>query len=140
MITETQAKILAAALHEIRPAWSVPSMMTLLGKNKDHPATFADTLAAAVNAARDHAVTTPALIFIDQRFWPEEVKKRLPKPPECADHVGQAAPTCCSCWADVKIGDRPESMIGRHWNPPIELSPEALALAGASTIPTEETS
>lgn len=136
MITETQAKILADALHEIRPAWSVPSMMTLLGKNKDHPANFADTLAAGVNAARDHAVTTPALIFIDQRFWPEEVKKRLPKPPECPDHVGQPAPTCCSCWADVKIGDRPESMIGRHWQPKTERT-EAPASAGASLVTKE---
>lgn len=118
MITENQARILAHALHEIRPAWGIDATLKVLERNADHPAPFADIMAAAVMAARDPETQTPGRIFQVQIHWPEEVKKRLPKPPECPDHIGQAAPTCCNCWADVKIGDRPESHIGRHWEQP----------------------
>lgn len=120
-------------------------MLKALEKQAQHPAKFADIASAAVAAARDPAVGTPTLFFTDTRFWPEEIKHKLPKPPECEDHVGQAAHNCSSCHADVKCEDRPASHIGRHWEPPptiheqLKNSPEALALAGASTIPTEET-
>lgn len=117
MITENQAKTLANLLHEIRPRWSTPAMLKLLEKNAQHPAPFADITVAAVNAARDHKVETPGAIFIDQRFWPDTIKAVLPKPPPCPDHVGKDAHSCVSCWADVKAGDRPQAMIGKHWDP-----------------------
>lgn len=140
-----QAKILAALLNEIRPRWAIQSMLKALEKNAQHPARFADIASAAVAAARDPSVNTPTLFFTDTRFWPEEIKHKLPKPPECPDHVGQAARNCSSCWADVKCEDRPADMIGKRYQPPPTLydqlknSPEVLALAGASTISTEET-
>lgn len=131
MITEMQARLIAHTLHEIRPRWAIASMLTMLEKNANHPAGFADTIAAAVNAARDPAVQTPGLIFIDSRFWPDDVKKRLPRPPECPDHIGKDSTNCSSCWADVKTGYRPESHIGKHFQAPADV--------GASAISTEET-
>lgn len=114
MITEKQAKLMAHTLHEIRPTWGIDATLKVLERNADHPSPFADILAAAVMAARDPETQTPGRIFQVQIHWPEDAKRQLPKPPPCPDHVGQDAATCRSCWADVKCGDRPENMIGKH--------------------------
>lgn len=129
LITEMQAKILAALLNEIRPRWAVGSMLKILEKHHQHPAKFVDIALAAVTAARDPSVETPGLFFNDTRFWPEDIKAKLPKPPECPDHTGQPAHNCSSCWADVKCLDRPPTHIGKHF--------EAPAPAGASVIQEE---
>jgi hypothetical protein len=120
MLTESQAKALASMLHELRPKWSAPSMMKVLERNSRHPASFADTCLAAINAARDPKVETPGCIFTDPRFWPETAKKHLPKSAPCEDHIGQDAHNCRSCWADVKAGIRPADHIGRHHAPESE--------------------
>lgn len=131
MITENQARILAHALHEIRPAWGIDATLKVLERNADHPSPFADIIAAAVMAARDPETLTPGRIFQVSIHWPEDAKRKLPRAPDCADHVGQDAYTCRSCKADVLCGDRPPDMVGKHYEKPIELSPEALAIAGA---------
>jgi hypothetical protein len=130
LITESQANALAVMLHEIRPRWSAPAMLKVFERNHTHPAQFADIAAAAVNAARDPKVETPGCIFIDQRFWPPEVKAQLPKPPPCEDHIGQDAHNCRSCWGDFKAGLRPQTHIGKHF--------EAPADAGASVVQEDE--
>lgn len=117
MITEKQARLTAHVLHEIRPSWGIDATMKVLERNADHPAPFADILAAAVMAARDPETLTPGRVFQVQVHWPEEVRKRLPRAAECPDHVGKDAPNCASCWADVKVGDRPADMIGKHYVP-----------------------
>lgn len=122
MITEPQAKALASILHELRPKWSVPAMLKLLEKNAHHPAPFQDITAAAVSAARDPKVETPGAIFIDQRFWPAETKTYIPKPPPCPDHIGESSSNCRGCWADVRCGQRPAEMIGKHWEPSEEVT------------------
>lgn len=144
MITETQARILAALLNEIRPRWAIASMLKALEKNAQHPAKFADIASAAVAAARDPAVGTPTLFFTDTRFWPEEIKHKLPKPPECEDHVGQAAHNCSSCHADVKCLDRPADMVGKHYEPPPpamydQLKQSLEAVPTGAAFPLEET-
>lgn len=123
MITENQAKALAVMLHEIRPRWSAPAMVKVFERNHSHPAAFVDIAAAAVSAARDPKVETPGLIFTDARFWPAEVKARLPKPPPCKLHIGEAAHNCRCCAADRKA------------EPPLE----AVPTGAASTFEGEET-
>ncbi|UXM92544.1 hypothetical protein [Paenarthrobacter sp. JL.01a] len=118
MITENQAKALASLLHEIRPRWSAPAMLKLLEKNHTHPAPFADIAAAAVSAARDPLIDTPGAFLHDQRFWPQETRKHLPRPAPCQDHIGEPAHQCRCCNADYKAGIRPMDMIGRHYDPP----------------------
>lgn len=120
MITESQARALAVMLHEIRPRWSIPSMMKVLERNAGHRAPFADTALAAINAARDPAVDTPGGIFTDPRFWPETAKAHLPRSAPCPDHIGEASHNCRCCHADVKAGIRPADMIGKHHTPESE--------------------
>lgn len=106
--------MIAHILHEIRPAWGIDATLKVLERNADHPSPFADILAAAVMAARDPETQTPGRIFQIQIHWPGDAKKKLPRQPDCPDHVGQEAPTCRSCHADVKCGDRPPDMIGKQ--------------------------
>ena len=127
MINEKQARALASLLHEMRRGWSIPSMMTLLSKNHDHPASFAEIVIAATTAANDDKVTSPGIIFIDQRFWPEPAKPKLPKPPPCLDHPEQDAHNCRCCLADVKVGDRPQELIGKHMEPEYVPNPNETA-------------
>lgn len=124
LITENQARIMAHALHEIRPAWGIDATLKVLERNAQHPAPFADILAAAVMAARDPQTQTPGRIFQVQIHWPEDAKKKLPKPPRCPDHDGQDASTCRSCWADIKTGERPEHLLGKPLNQNIHDKPE----------------
>lgn len=115
MITEKQATMIAHVLHEIRPAWGIDGTRKVLEKNLDHPASFGDMLSAAVTAALDLDTQTPGRIFQIPTHWPVKAKARLPKPSPCADHIGQDAHTCRSCWADIKAGIRPEAALGRHY-------------------------
>lgn len=93
-------------------------MLRLLETNANHPAPFADTIQAWINAATDDRVQTPGLIYTDQRFWPATTKHLLPKPEPCVDHPTYAAQNCSSCAGDVIAGDRPANMAGKHYEPP----------------------
>ncbi len=116
LINENQARIIAHALHEIRPSWSIDGTMKVLDRNKDHSAAFGELMSAAVTAALDPDTQTPGRIFQVSIHWPEKSKSRLPKPPDCPDHVGESGPTCRCCWADVKSGQRPQTHIGIHFD------------------------
>ena len=120
LITEKQARIIAAAVHEIRPSWSIDGTMKVLDRNHDHPAAFGDLISAAITAALDPDTQTPGRIFQVPIHWPAKAKSKLPKPPECPDHIGKEAPNCSGCWADVKAGIRPPGRIGKHHEPESE--------------------
>lgn len=117
LINEKQARIIAAAIHEIRPSWSIDGTMKVLDRNREHPAAFGEVLSAAVTAALDPETQTPGRIYQVAIHWPTTAKARLPKPPECPDHTGESAPTCRCCIADTKAGLRPLTHIGKHWTP-----------------------
>ena len=67
-ITLKQAEICAAAWHEIRPDWGVPSMMTMLEANATR-APFGELLRAGINAALNPKAKTPAVIFQPGKHW-----------------------------------------------------------------------
>lgn len=68
-LTQKQAQIIAAAWHEVRPEWGIPSLMTLLGMNADR-APFGELLRAGLNVALDNPkAKTPAVIFLDGKHW-----------------------------------------------------------------------
>ncbi|SEC95205.1 hypothetical protein SAMN04489745_3531, partial [Arthrobacter woluwensis] len=64
-ITRRQAVNLANHLHDLRQAWTVPSLMSLMEKHHDHPAPFPDIAHALCTAARDDKTNTPGLAFQD---------------------------------------------------------------------------
>ncbi|NMR29935.1 hypothetical protein [Crystallibacter degradans] len=67
-VTESQAVLLAHLLHEIRPAWEIKSLMTLLYKHRDDHE-FPELCAAAIAVANDQEKRTPAIIFMDGPHW-----------------------------------------------------------------------
>ena len=70
---------------------------------------------AAVTVALDESKETPAIIFMSGNHWPEPKQSALPQPEACQDHPEQIAHNCRCCWADVKVGIRPASHIGIHY-------------------------
>jgi hypothetical protein len=67
-LTFPQAQIIAAAWHEVRPEWSIPSMMTLLEENAGH-APFPELLRAGINAGLNPKIKTPGVIFKPGKHW-----------------------------------------------------------------------
>lgn len=112
-LTEAHARHLAGVLNLIRPDWPVPSLLTLLFEHREQP-DFPALVIAAVAKAQDRSCKTPAPIFIPGAHWPEAARAKLPALPRCEDHDTEDGPTCRSCLADVKAGDRPETMIGKR--------------------------
>lgn len=112
-LTERQAGHLASILNCIRPDWPVPSLLTILYENRVQP-DFPSLVLASVTKAQDRTCKTPAPIFIPGAHWPEAVRSKLPALPRCEDHDTEDGPTCRSCLADVKAGQRLEAMIGKR--------------------------
>lgn len=128
-ITRPQAEALAALLHQLRPEWGIPALMTLIGKNLGHPAKFPQltqaAIAAAVRANPDgtHTARTPAVIYQPGRHWDQPVLEtgaQVPPGPPCEDHIGQEAHNCRACWGDIKAGLRPADRLGKHHEPESE--------------------
>ncbi|QFG09607.1 hypothetical protein HYQ00_gp63 [Arthrobacter phage TripleJ] len=125
-ITKPQAEALASLLHELRPEWGIPALMTLIGKNRAHPARFPQLAQAAVAAAirtnpdGSHTARTPAVIYQPGRHWDQPVMEAgavVPPGPPCEDHPTEAAHNCRACWGDVRAGIRPHDHIGKHHEP-----------------------
>lgn len=123
-ITKPQAEALAGILHQLRPEWGTPALMTLIGRHKDHPAQFPHLVQAAVTAATrktpdgQYVARTPAVIYQPGKHWEQPVMEAGARPPAadpCEDHIGKEAHNCASCWADVKVGQRPQTHIGKHY-------------------------
>ena len=117
------ASTLAHLLHFIRPEWSVRSLTSLILANRGH-ASFPALCEAAVRVARNPVKKTPAVIFMDGPHWVADpvAGVSLPRGPACEDHPEEVALRCRCCLADVKVGERPEEMVGKHFEPGGELA------------------
>lgn len=117
-LSEKQVNGIAWLLHELRPEWGVGSLKSLLLKNRTVPSLGA-LMIAATTKALEPSCKTPGPIFQPGPHWPDAsaAERYLPKPPACEDHKDYEGPTCRCCWADVRVGERPQTHIGRHWNP-----------------------
>ncbi|WP_285240088.1 hypothetical protein [Pseudarthrobacter sp. MEB009] len=122
-ITKPQAEALASILHELRPEWGTPALVTLIGRNREHPAPFPALTQAAITAATRRnpdgtpTARTPAVIYQPGKHWDQPINDagtRIPPGPPCEDHIGQEAHNCRCCWADIKAGTRPEQLLGKH--------------------------
>ena len=117
-LTDKQVNGIAWLLHELRPDWGVPSIKTLLTKNE--VPSLGALMIAATTKAMEPTCKTPGPIFHPGPHWREEdtAERFLPKPDPCEDHPEEAAHNCRCCQADIKVGLRPQSMLGLHYNPP----------------------
>lgn len=116
-IDQIKATHLGTVLNHIRPRWAVQSFVTLVGKNLAWIPGYAALAQASITVANDPSKETPAIIFLPGNHWPEEARPLLPRPDPCQDHPEQAAHNCHCCWADVKTGHRPQTHIGKHYEP-----------------------
>lgn len=116
-MTKDDAQALANFLHRLRPEWSIPSMMRLLGEHRNEY-DYRDLSRAALNVALDDSKRTPGIIFLDGKHWdqPEQPRPAIPAGPACEDHSTYQAHNCQCCIADVKVGIRPQTAIGKHHN------------------------
>lgn len=124
-LTDKQVNGVAWLLHELRPDWGVPSIKTLLAKNE--VPSLGALMIAATTKALEPTCKTPGPIFHPGPHWPEEVRSQIPAGPPCEDHDTFPARNCPCCWADHKVGQRPDTHIGKHWTPetPTEPTPES---------------
>lgn len=104
-LTERQAKLLAHLLHEIRPEWSIPSMLTLFEANADY-APFDRLCEAAIKLARNPAKKLPVLIFREGKHWLNDEQAANPAytatmgadtSPDCEQHPNVKAWACKAC-------------------------------------------
>ena len=94
-------------------------MMTLFFENQTF-APFPTLVEAAVKVARNPAKKYPNVIFMTGAHWDTtapDIGAQAPAGPPCEDHPEQQAHNCRCCLADFKVGERPQSMIGKRWNP-----------------------
>lgn len=114
MITEQQATALTQILTMIRPNdWRPQQLLDLFYTHKDTRHPFPAITEAAIKAARNPDIKSPTVIFLDGKHWNHDTPTTRPTNPKCQDHPTQDAHTCTSCWADIKLGQRPESMLGK---------------------------
>ena len=128
-LTNQEGQRLTACMLSMRPDWAKNNPGQILaeantvglpGQDFGH----ALRAIAAYCTARDESgapqYRTPNLYIQDGKYWTATAPTDWvrPKAPDCPDHVGQEAPNCRSCHADVKCGDRPQTHIGRHWEQP----------------------
>ena len=137
-----QGQRLTAALLAMRPDWTPNNpgrMLEAINEAEGFPGVdFGHCIRALAHYATAtgddgrHQYRTPDIFPRDGKHWtvtaPETWQR--PKAPDCPDHIGESAPTCRGCHADVKCGQRPAEMIGKHF--------EAPADAGASSNSQEE--
>lgn len=124
-ITKEQATTLANLIEQIRPDWPTRQVLKLIAEHRTEH-TFGHLCQAAVSAASKRSNRSPNVIFMPGTHWDiEEHKAPIPKAPACEDHPTFEAHNCRCCWSDVKVGDRPENMIGKHLPTPAPAEPYA---------------
>lgn len=131
MLTQKQASLIAHTLEELRPNdWRAQQVLDTLWDHKDQPHTFTTTIQVAIRAALNPQIKSPTGIYLPGKHWDIPTPpKNAPKPTKCQDHPTYDAHTCSCCWADIKLGDRPEHLLGQRMAPRNQPNPH-----GAETI------
>lgn len=121
-----QGETLVHLAHTLRPEWTVPSLRSLLQAAGELPGQDWEHVVRALLAYATAKKPDGTWAKLTPRFFPEaggpHWTTTAPKPapgvlvrvPECEDHIGETAATCRCCIADVKLGQRPAELIGKH--------------------------
>lgn len=128
-ISRDEATALAELLCTIKPNWNIRGVIVSgLGPLAKHPAPLEVIAWAAIRAARDPEVLTPAVIPLNGPHWnlaERPATPRLTPDLECPRHVGKWAGNCPECNAEAKGIPDPEPSADETWQPP-ELDRAAL--------------
>ena len=128
-LTDQEGQRLVSAMLAMRPDW-IPNKpgRTLHTANEADGLPFAQDFGHALRALAAYATETgrdgrPAKRIPDYyleagKHWTSTATEptTLPQGPPCEDHPEQEATNCRCCWADHKVGQRPVSHIGKHFN------------------------
>ncbi|MET4059977.1 hypothetical protein ABIB35_001522 [Arthrobacter sp. UYP6] len=128
-LTDQEGQRLVSVMLAMRPDWipNKPGRM-LLEANQAGGLVFAQDFGHALRALAAYATETgpdgrpakrtPNLYTADGKHWTSTATEptALPQQPACEDHPEQEAHNCRCCWADHKVGQRPQSHIGKHFN------------------------
>lgn len=114
-LTQLDAIDAARIVHRARADWDPPGIVAAFAKLR-YELDIAQALTAAMRAAADPQAKTPDAITWD-KHRPATTLPGTQPGKRCADHSWLDASTCRCCWSEVKTGMRPESHIGRHYNP-----------------------
>ena len=80
MLTESESKALAEALHSMRPDWGIPGIHKALGQARWKANKWVVAQAAFACAA-NQSNRTPAIIPLDGKHWPLMPMPEKPPPP-----------------------------------------------------------
>lgn len=109
-ITRDQGLPVAELLCILKPSWNVRGVMTRgLAPLERHPAPLPVIVWAAIRAAQDPEILTPAVIPLNGPHWNLADRPPIPRLTpdlECPTHPGQWAGNCPSCRADTIAADR----------------------------------
>lgn len=81
MLTETESRALAAAIHSMRPDWEIPGIHKALGHARFKANKWV-VAQAALAAAANQTNRTPAIIPMEGRHWPTMPTPEKPPPPQ----------------------------------------------------------
>ncbi|MDN5667652.1 MAG: hypothetical protein L0G87_04560 [Renibacterium salmoninarum] len=113
--TQETAQHLTKIIQAQRPTWTTNGIMNALSKLAIQR-TPGQALDQALNAAKDPTAKTPTAITFDQ-YQHQQAASNTTNAPPCEDHEGETAHNCRACKADIKLGQRPPHLIGKHHQP-----------------------
>lgn len=131
ILTKSQGERLTRMLAAMRPEFDTNGIARILqkanqdgglpGHNFDHAIRAAAHYATQTNTEGFYAKHTPAMYPATGQHWdqtaPPGSRHKKHQEPPCEEHSGENARTCTCCWADIKLGERPENMLGKRLTP-----------------------
>lgn len=125
-LTDQQGQRLTAMMLAMRPDWTPNRPGTILTKANEGPGFPAANFGHCIRALAAYATeTNPDGTFVKRtpnvypehgRHWTNTApaEHEIPNPRPCEDHETEPAHNCRSCRADVLVGERAETMIGKQ--------------------------
>ncbi|MHA7227861.1 hypothetical protein [Glutamicibacter soli] len=128
IITNSQGQRLTTILQAVRPDWNEKGIVKALqdaNKGEGLPAIDFDhamraSVAYGTAKSRDGSYLKQTPLFVAQPgpHWddtaPPGAGYQSAPPAWCEDHPTFNAHNCACCWADIRVGDRPDNMLGKR--------------------------
>lgn len=131
ILTRSQGERLTRMIAAMRPDFDDKGIARILqkanqdgglpGHDFDHAIRAAAHYATQLAPDGKYAKHTPAVYPATGQHWdqtaPTGSRHKKHQEPPCEEHPDFQARTCTCCWADIKLGERPENMLGKRLAP-----------------------